>query len=95
MNDAPLQSSPAPLPLPEHLILGIVAAYAAAFVAFGLLVDGPVTVMRGLIEIVTTRDALLTDYFGLGGKGAACVTRVALIRCLVAARWLPSRILIV
>ena len=29
--------------------------------------------MRGLVEIVTTRDALLTDYFGVGGKGAACV----------------------
>jgi hypothetical protein len=65
------------LPEPSHLsataILGLIAAYASAFVAFGLIVDGPETVMRGLLEIVTTRDALLTDYFGVGGKGAACV----------------------
>jgi len=24
-------------------------------------------VLHGLVEIVTTRDALLTDYFGIGG----------------------------
>ena len=59
--------------LPDHLILGIVSAYAGAFVAFGLAIDGPSAVIRGLIEIVTTRDALLTDYFGAGGRGAACV----------------------
>jgi hypothetical protein len=59
--------------LSNRLILGIVAAYAGAFVAFGLIVDGPEAVMRGLFEIISTRDALLTDYFGVGGKGAACV----------------------
>lgn len=62
-----------PTQLPDRVILGIVAAYAGAFIAFGFLIDGPELVMRGLVEIVTTRDALLTDYFGAGGRGAACV----------------------
>jgi hypothetical protein len=62
-----------PAHLSDGVILGIVAAYAGAFVVFGFLIDGPEAVMRGLIEIVTTRDALLTDYFGAGGRGAACV----------------------
>ena len=67
------KSLPAPPQLPDRTILGIVAAYAVVFVLFGLLVDGPAAVLRGLIEIVTTRDALLTDYFGAGGMGAAFV----------------------
>jgi hypothetical protein len=58
--------------LPDHVVLGIVCTYATAFVVFGLLVDGVGPVLRGLAEIVTTRDALLTDYFG-SGIGAGCV----------------------
>lgn len=74
-----------PLRLSDHTILGIVAVYASAFVVFGVLVDGPEAVMRGLIEIVTTRDALLTDYFGVGGKGAGCVNAglLTLAACFV------------
>ena len=60
-------------PSPEHLILRVVCAYAVAFVALGLIVDGPERVLHGLVQIVTTRDALLTDYFGIGGIGAGCV----------------------
>jgi hypothetical protein len=58
----------------DHLILGVVAAYAAAFVVFGFLVQPPADVLRGLSAILTTRDALLTDYFGVGGIGAGCVS---------------------
>ena len=57
----------------DRLILCVVAGYAAAFVVFGLAVDGPAAVARGLLEILTTRDTLLTDYFGVGGIGGACV----------------------
>ena len=39
---------------------------------FGFAVDGFGAVVRGLAEIVTTRDALLTDYFD-NGIGAGCV----------------------
>lgn len=67
--------------VPERTILWVVCAYAAAFVAFGLIVDGPVAVWHGLAEIVTTRDALLTDYFGAGGLGAGCVNAGLLTLC--------------
>ncbi len=32
------------------------------------------SILRGLSAILTTRDALLTDYFGVGGIGAGCVS---------------------
>jgi len=72
-------------PTPEHVALRVVCAYAAAFVAFGLIVDGPERVLHGLLSIVTTRDALLTDYFGIGGIGAGCVNAglLTLCACLV------------
>jgi len=68
-------------PLPDRVVLRIVAAFAAAFVVFGFVVDGPQQVLHGLFEIVTTRDALLTDYFGVGGIGAACVNAGLLTLC--------------
>ncbi len=67
--------------VPERVVLLVVASYAAAFVAFGLLVDSPADIVRGLKEILTTRDALLTDYFGVGGIGAACVNAGLLTLC--------------
>jgi hypothetical protein len=69
----------------DKSILFVVAAYAAAFVVFGILVDGPDAVARGLVAILTTRDALLTDYFGIGGIGAGCVNAglLTLCACLV------------
>jgi hypothetical protein len=72
-------------PLPDRVILRFVGAYAAAFVVFGFVVDGPVRVLHGLGEILMTRDALLTDYFGVGGIGAACVNAglLTLCACLV------------
>ncbi|MGB5809393.1 MAG: DUF1576 domain-containing protein [Polyangiales bacterium] len=71
---------PAIRPLPEHVILGITAAYGAAFVIFGFVLDGPREVLRGIAEIVTTRDALLTDYFA-DGIGAGCVNAGLLMLC--------------
>jgi hypothetical protein len=65
--------APPPVAPPDHVMLGVVGAYAAAFVAFGLVLDGPAQVLQGLAAILTTRDALLTDYFGVGGIGAGCV----------------------
>jgi hypothetical protein len=67
--------------VPDRVILRIVALYAAAFVVFGLAVDGPAAVARGLVAIITTRDTLLTDYFGIGGIGAACVNAGLLTLC--------------
>jgi hypothetical protein len=74
-NDSPVE------PLPDRVVLRIVAAFAAAFILFGFVVDGPQQVLRGLFEIVTTRDALLTDYFGVGGIGGGCVNAGLLTLC--------------
>jgi hypothetical protein len=62
-----------PRALSDRAILMIVAAYAVAFVVFGLAVESPAALLRGLADILTTRDALLTDYFGVGGVGGGCV----------------------
>ncbi len=84
MTVAAVQAADAEPPR-DRVILATVAAYAAAFVVFGLLVDGPDRVLRGLADIVLTRDALLTDYFGVGGIGAACANAglLTLAACLV------------
>jgi len=70
-----------PKPASDHLILLIVCLYACAFVVFGFLVDDPVNIFHGLINILTTRDALLTDYIGVGGMGAAFVNAGILTLC--------------
>ncbi len=68
----------------DGFILLVVAAYAAAFVIFGFLVDSPAAIASGLIAITTSRDTLLTDYFGVGGIGAACVNAGLLTLCACA-----------
>ena len=72
-------------PLADHVILRVVCAYAAAFVVFGFIVDGPERVLHGIVQIIMTRDALLTDYFGIGGIGAGCANAglLTLCACLV------------
>jgi Protein of unknown function (DUF1576) len=77
-NDKPKQLS-------DDVILLVVALYAASFVVFGFLVDTPADIARGLVAITTSRDTLLTDYFGVGGIGAGCVNAglLTLCSCLV------------
>jgi hypothetical protein len=79
---------------PEHVsdnvILLIVSSYAAAFIVFGFLVDTPDEILRGMIEIITTRDALLTDYFGVAGIGAACVNAGLLTLCSSLVYWISG-----
>lgn len=60
-----------PVTVSRDTTLLILAAFPLAFVAFGLFVDGPTAVWRGLLAIMTSRDTLITDYIGLGGMGAA------------------------
>lgn len=61
--------------------LAIVSLYALSFVAFGLFVDTPDAILRGTVNIITTRNALLTDYVGVGGMGAAFVNAGVLTLC--------------
>jgi Protein of unknown function (DUF1576) len=58
----------------DRAILSIVAGYAAAFVVFGLAVASPQAAIHGLAQILMTRDALLTDYFGVGGIAGGCLS---------------------
>lgn len=57
----------------NHGVLAIVALFPLAFIAFGFAVDSPGAVWHGLIDILSSRDTLITDYIGLGGIGAAFV----------------------
>jgi len=59
--------------LSNRLILSIIISYAVAFIVFGFLIASPGEILNGLIQIITTRDALITDYIGVGGMGAAFV----------------------
>jgi len=44
---------------------------SAVFVTLGLLIDGPRPALRGLLDIVTRPDLLITDYVQTSGLGAA------------------------
>ena len=48
-------------------------AYAALLALAGFVVDTPGNTIRGLYTIVTTEDALITDYVLVAGPGAALV----------------------
>jgi Protein of unknown function (DUF1576) len=65
----------------DRVVLLVVASFAGAFVLFGFLVDTPAGIARGLAAITTSRDTLLTDYFGIGGIGAGCVNAGLLTLC--------------
>ncbi|MCP9771918.1 DUF1576 domain-containing protein [Synechococcus sp. Tobar12-5m-g] len=66
-------------------LLGIVAFYATAFIVFGSFSSSPKDIWTGLIRILLTRDALLTDYIGIGGLGAAFVNAglLTLVACAI------------
>jgi hypothetical protein len=81
MTDEAASRNTNPAPVSDRTILLLVAGYAVAFVLFGLAVDGPAVVAKGLAAIITSRDTLLTDYFGIGGIGAGCVNAGLLTLC--------------
>src|SRR5262245_6304034 len=68
-------------PVSDRVVLFVVAAYAAAFVVFGFVVSSPAEVADGLLNILTSRDTLLTDYMGVGGVGGALVNAGLLTLC--------------
>jgi hypothetical protein len=74
MRDLPLATgSPVPLPISNHTMLGLLALFPLAFIAFAFAVDSPQQILAGLLKILSSRDTLITDYVGLGGIGAAFV----------------------
>ena len=48
-------------------------AYAILLVLAGFVLDNPANILRGLYTIITTEDALITDYVRIAGPGAALV----------------------
>jgi Protein of unknown function (DUF1576) len=76
-----------PVPCSRHKLLAIVALFPLAFIAFGLAVDSPQQVWRGLMAILSSRDTLITDYIGLGGIGAAFVNAGLLTLAAIAFYW--------
>ncbi len=73
-----------PVVLSNRRLLGLVALFPLAFIATALVLQSPRELLDGLVNILTTRDALITDYMGLGGIGGALLnagllTLVALV----------------
>lgn len=51
----------------------IVTSYIISLILFGFLMSPPKEIFAGIYNILTQRDALITDYIGVGGMGAAFV----------------------
>lgn len=73
-----------PTPHSDRALLGVVAFHGAAFVALGLAVGPLDALLPGLGAILTARDTLITDYFGIGGMGPAFLNAglLTLLACL-------------
>ena len=48
-------------------------AYAALLAVAGLLLDSPADILNGLVTIILSEDALITDYILIAGPGAALI----------------------
>ena len=80
-----MTTAPRAVRVTDDRVLVVIAAYAMSFVVFGLIMDGPGDVVRGIPKILLSRDVLITDYVALGGLGAAFVNAglLTLIACLI------------
>ena len=68
----------------DRRLLALIALTALGFVAFGLVMDSPREIARGVGRILTAQDMLITDFTGVGGVGAAFVNAgvLGLLACL-------------
>lgn len=69
----------------DFRLVSMVAIYAVTFIVFGFIMSSPSEIFMGLLKIMTVRDALITDYIGVGGMGAAFVNAglLTLIACII------------
>ncbi|WP_310389428.1 DUF1576 domain-containing protein [Roseateles sp.] len=61
---------------PQHskrALLAILSLFPLALIGFAFAVDSPQQIASGLLQILTSRDTLITDYIGLGGIGGAFI----------------------
>lgn len=63
----------------------ILITYGVFLVLFGLFLDSPLNIVKGIVKIILDPDFLITDYIGIGGIGAAFVNSglVTLITILI------------
>ena len=47
--------------------------YSIVFIIFGFIMDSPKEIIQGIYQIIIEPDVLITDYFAIGGIGAAFV----------------------
>jgi len=80
-------SAEAPAVLGNGQLLVLLALFPLAFIATALLLDSPRGLIDGLGNILTTRDALITDYMGLGGIGGALLNAGLLTLAALAFYW--------
>ncbi|MFD3747455.1 DUF1576 domain-containing protein [Nocardia sp. NPDC058633] len=69
----------------QRALFLVIVGMSLAFVAFGLLVDPPEQVLRGVGDIVFARDLVITDFAGVGGLGGAFVHAglLTLVACAI------------
>jgi hypothetical protein len=60
------------IPLNNAKLL-VLTFYVCTLIIFGFCLDTPLEIWQGLGKIITSPDTLITDYMGLGGRGAALV----------------------
>jgi len=75
------------LPLPYALMLAV----NLAFIAMAFILDEPTTIYNGFIRIISSRSILVTDYFAVGGVGAAFIN-VAIVGLSSLSMLITSRI---
>ena len=68
-------------------------AYAALLAAAGLMLDSPQGILQGLVRIVLTEDALITDYVRIAGPGAALVNSALVTAISVCVLYLSGDVL--
>ena len=52
---------------------GLLALVPAYFIVVGLIIQPPAEILQGLVNIIREPDFLITDYFVVGGVGAAMI----------------------
>lgn len=69
----------------DEQALLVVAFYSLVFLLFGIAMAGPTGAFSGVLDIVSVRDTLVTDYIGVGGLGGAFANTgiLTLVSCLV------------
>jgi len=74
-----------PQSISDFRLVSMVGTYVFIFIVFGFIMSSPSEIFIGLLKIITVRDALITDYIGVGGMGAAFVNAglLTLIACII------------